>query len=40
MALETEQALSKVKSDLVRCKQEIDFLSRNRDDLELALRAT
>lgn len=40
VALETEQNLAKVKSDLNRCKQEIDFLGRHKDDLELALRAT
>ena len=40
VALETEQNLSKVKSDLSRCKAELDFLSRNKEDLELALRAT
>lgn len=40
VALETEQNFNKVKSDLVRCKHEIDFLGRHKDDLELALRAT
>lgn len=40
VALETEQNLAKVKSDLSRCKAELDFLSRNKEDLELALRAT
>lgn len=40
VALETEQCLSKVKNDLAKCKQDLDFNLRNREDLELALRAT
>lgn len=38
--METEQCLSKVKNDLAKCKQDLDFNLRNREDLELALRAT
>lgn len=40
VALETEQNLAKVRSDLSRVKAELDFQCRSKDDVELALRAT
>ena len=39
VALETETLLSQVRNELAETRKELNFVQRNRNDLEIALKA-